>query len=250
MSRTRRNPLTAGVTKYALEGIVTETGLVTPTMRRIRLVADEPIPFPYRAGQHVRVQINDPLSVYGLLRPSQTLRTYTIWEYAPEERALELRVHLYGGDGIGLRWAQEVEAGDRVTFWWPRGDFFTRKALYHVFVGEETASAAFGPMLRELGPTERVYGVVESEGPEHDPPLPGPHRLHRVHRHGASAASSRLLVSAVADLPLPDEPGAAYVAGEARTCQLVRDHLVRERGWGRRDVKVKPFWTPGKRGLH
>ncbi|MEO3828389.1 SIP domain-containing protein [Actinomadura sp. B10D3] len=38
-------------------------------------------------------------------------------------------------------------------------------------------------------------------------------------------------------------------AGEARTVQAVRAHLVRERGWPRRSVLVKPFWTPGKRGM-
>jgi NADPH-dependent ferric siderophore reductase len=224
--------------------------MVAASTRRIRLVADEPITFPYAPGQHVRIQINDPLSVYGILRPAETLRTYTIWRFEPEERALELRAHLYDGDGIGLRWARGARPGDRVTFWWPQGDFFTRDAPFHVFAGEETAAAAFGPMLRGLDAGARVHGVLESDSAEHDLPMPGPHRLHRVHRAGAPAASSRILLAAVADLDLPGTDGAAYIAGEARTCQMVRDHLVRERGWQRTAVKVKPFWTPGKRGLH
>lgn len=247
---TRRNPLAAAFAKYAAEATIDHTELVTPTMRRIRLVADEPIAFPYTPGQHVRIQINDPLSLYGILRPVETLRTYTIWEFEPEERAIELRVHLYEGDGIGLAWARRARPGDRVTFWWPKGDFFTRDADYHVFVGEETASVAFGPMIRALGSSARVHGVLESEGPEHDPPMPGPHELRRVHRDGAPAASSPTLLAAVAGLDLPEQPGAAYVAGEARTCQLVRNFLVRERGWERTSIKVKPFWAPGKRGLH
>jgi NADPH-dependent ferric siderophore reductase len=56
-------------------------------------------------------------------------------------------------------------------------------------------------------------------------------------------------VKAVRALDLPAEPGVAYVAGEARTIQAVRAHLVRDRGWSRRDVVTKPFWTPGKTGL-
>ncbi|CNF48756.1 siderophore-interacting protein [Mycobacterium tuberculosis] len=39
------------------------------------------------------------------------------------------------------------------------------------------------------------------------------------------------------------------VAGEARTAQAARAHLVRERGWPRGSVLVKPFWTPGRRGM-
>ncbi|WP_246258531.1 siderophore-interacting protein [Amycolatopsis anabasis] len=246
----RRNPLAGVFAKYFATSTVTETELVTPVMRRIRLVADEPITFPYTPGQHVRIQLNDPLSVYGILRPSETLRTYTIWDFDPGQRAIELRVHRYDGDGIGRKWAEAVRPGEPVTFWWPQGDFFTRDAPYHLFVGEETASAAFGPMLRALDGSARVYGVLESESAEHDLPMPGPHRLRRVYRAGAPAASSRKLLAAVADLDLPGEPGAAYLAGEARTCQLVRDHLVAERGWPRTSIKVKPFWTPGKRGLH
>ncbi|MFG3440093.1 siderophore-interacting protein [Nonomuraea sp. NPDC047897] len=247
-ARRTRNPLAGVFGKYAMAATVTVTEQVTPTMRRLRLETDRPIAFPYTPGQHVRIELKDPLSVSGILRPADTLRTYTIWDF--DERALELRIHLYEGDGIGLRWAREARPGDPVTFWWPQGDFFTREAEYHVFIGEETASAAFGPMIRALGASAEVYGVLESDAPEHDLPVPAPAPLRRVHRHGAPAASSRLLLAAVAELDLPNNAGAAYVAGEARTCQLVRDFLVRERNWPRTSIKVKPFWTPGKRGLH
>jgi NADPH-dependent ferric siderophore reductase len=54
----------------------------------------------------------------------------------------------------------------------------------------------------------------------------------------------------VAELDLPGNNAAAYVAGEARTCQLVRNFLVGERNWPRISITTKPFWAPGKRGLH
>ncbi|MFI6479658.1 siderophore-interacting protein [Nonomuraea sp. NPDC050663] len=244
-----RNPLARVFAKHNAEGAVAETELLTPTMKRITIVADEPMT-PHTPGQHVRIEINDPLSLYGVLHPAETLRTYTIWDSSPPTRSFSLLAHLYDGDGIGLRWARTARPGDRVRFWGPQGDFATRRAPYHLFVGEETAAAAFGPMIRALAPGEQVVGVLESESAEDEVPVPGAHRIRRVHRHRAPAASSRLLVDALAALDLPDGVGAAYVAGEARTGQLVRDHLVRERGWPREAIKVKPFWTPGKRGLH
>lgn len=249
MPRTSRNPLAAVFGKYAMEATVSVAEQVTPAMRRIRLHTDQPVTFPYNPGQHIRIQLKDPLSVTGILHPAETLRTYTIWDLDTARRAIELRIHLYAGDGIGLEWARAARPGDRVTFWWPQSDFFTREVDFHVFVGDETASAAFGPMIRALDASAEVYGVLESETPEHDLPLPGP-PVRRVHRHGAPAASSRVLLAAVAELDLPGNTGAAYVAGEARTCQMVRDYLVRERNWPRTAIKVKPFWTPGKRGLH
>lgn len=249
--RRRRNPLTPAFERFFGYATVTDVEQVTRSMRRIRLVVDEPLEFAYAPGQHVRIELKDPLSLSGILRPVETLRTYTIWELDREQRAIELRAHLYDGDGIGLRWALRAAPGDRLRFWWPRNTFHPRQdAPYHLFAGEETAAAAFGPMLRSLDGSTPVWAALESATPADDLPLPRESELHRVHRDGAPATSSKVLLDAVAGLPLPDHPGVAYVAGEAKTSQMIRDHLVRERGWPRSAVTVKPFWAPGKRGLH
>ena len=99
-------------------------------------------------------------------------------------------------------------------------------------------------MLRALGDVP-AYGVIEAGTRSDRLPVDLTWRF----REGRPAASSATLVRAVRELELPDEPGVAYVAGEARTVQAVRSHLVGERGWPRRSVVTKPFWTPGKTGM-
>ena len=48
----------------------------------------------------------------------------------------------------GARWARQVSAGDTVAFTRPQGRLVLRDpAPYHLFVGDETACAAFGAML-------------------------------------------------------------------------------------------------------
>src|SRR5690625_5005448 len=134
--RSSRNPLVRHFSQYNDEGTVTETELVTPTLRRIRVDSPALATRPYTPGQHVRIEINDPLSLYGILRPSQTLRTYTLWDHSAEEGYFERRVHLYDGEGIGLNWARNVRPGDNVVFWGPWGDFVvTAPPPYLVFVG-------------------------------------------------------------------------------------------------------------------
>lgn len=247
----RRNPLARILAEHYARGTVVDVGPVTATMMRVRIRSAGVAGWDHVPGRHVRVQINDPLSLYGILRPVETLRTYTIWDVSRADHEFELRAHLYEGEGIGLEWFRQLRMGDTVTYWGPQGDFALRTADFHLFVGEETGACGFGPLLRELPAEARVHGVVESAGSDQDPPLPGPHRLHRVHRAERSAASSETLLRAVQELDLPPpEGGVAYLAGEARSCQAVRTHLVRERGWDRRAITVKPFWTPGKRGLH
>ncbi len=221
------------IDRFFVRGEVDEVTVLNERMLGVGITGPAVRGLSWTPGQHIRVQV-------GGTGPLGALRTYSVWAYDGER--IQLRIYLHG-NGPGSDWARRVRAGDEVVFLTPRGDFVTRPASYHVFAGEDTASVAIGAMLRSL--TEPVYGVIEADRPEHllDLPLPS------VFRHGAPAAGSELLVEAVAALDLPDEPGIAYVAGEARTCQAVRRHVVTDRGWPRRSVVTKPFWTPGRRGM-
>ncbi|MDQ0789338.1 NADPH-dependent ferric siderophore reductase [Streptomyces sp. B3I7] len=215
-----------------LQGTVTETEPVTARFRRLRIEGEALSGLTVRPGQQVRVMVGDGL----------TLRTYSIWRYDPEG-AVELRVLDHAGAGPGARWASAAAVGDRVRIRKPEGTFVLRPdATHHVFVGEETASVAFGAMLGALPDGARISGCVETETAADRLALPYADRLDWVTRGGTS------LPDAVRRLA-PEPGGMAYVAGEARTVQHVRQVLVREAGWDRRAVLTKPFWAPGKRGL-
>ncbi|GAA3231495.1 siderophore-interacting protein [Nonomuraea helvata] len=224
-------------------GEVLDVEQVTSRMRRVRIGGEGLAELEWTPGQHVRLLIGDGGGLLG-----GVLRTYSIWQYDPSWEAIDLIGYDHGGDSPGASWIRNARPGMEVAFTRPDGGFVVKEqAPYHVFAGEETASVAFGAMLRALPVGERVFGAVEADGP--DGHLDLPRELARVCRGGASAAGSEVLVDAVRALDLPDEPGVAYLAGEARTIQAVRAHLVRERGWQRRDVRTKPFWTPGRKGL-
>ncbi|MFI6348043.1 siderophore-interacting protein [Streptomyces sp. NPDC050560] len=214
-------------------------------MRRIRLTGPALKGLDYIPGQHIRLHVNDLFAP--LTWRKGLLRTYSVWAYDGE--ALDLCVLTHGGDGPGEQWAREAKAGQEVWLTKPEGSFVLRPdAGHHLFVGDETAAVPFGPMLRALPEGAGFDAVVEVDTPDDQIPLP--EGVTWCHRDGASAARSTSLVEAVRRLDLPGEGDrAAYVAGEALTVQAVRDHLVRERGWPRRSVLTKPFWTPGKRGM-
>jgi NADPH-dependent ferric siderophore reductase len=101
---------------------------------------------------------------------------------------------------------------------------------------------AFGAMLRALPDGALAYAVLEVDEPGDSLPLDGPPSadLRWQYRHGQPAAASEALAKGLAGLDLP---------GEARTIQLLRRHLVADRGWPRQAIRVKPFWTPGRKGL-
>jgi NADPH-dependent ferric siderophore reductase len=203
------------MSKLFLSGTVEAVEDVTARMRRIRLAGVPDL--RWTPGQHVRVRVG-----------TLTLRTYSIWDY---DGHLDLCVLDHDTGGPGARWAREASPGQRVSFTRPEGRLVPREdAPYHVFVGDATASVPFGAMMRALPESVPVHCVIEAEDR-----LPMPREV---------TWTDNLLA-----LDLPSEPGIAYVAGEARACQSARAHLVRDRGWPRRSVVIKPFWTPGKRGM-
>ncbi|NKY18013.1 SIP domain-containing protein [Tsukamurella spumae] len=221
-------------------GHVTEIERLTPTSTRVRMEGPKLVGYEWNVGAHIRVRMSSIV----------TLRCYSIWDSDPVQGWLDVVVHdRKSPDGPGLQWLRAVKAGDYAVFFRDTSGLKIRPdATWHLFAGEETAAPGFGSLLRAIGPKVPVVGVHQADAVGDHIELP--RELTRVTRDGRSAASSNDLVDAVAALDLPDaDGGAAYLAGEARTIQMVRTFLVRERGWNRRSIVTKPFWTPGKRGM-
>jgi NADPH-dependent ferric siderophore reductase len=222
---------------FFLRGTVDSVSDAAGRMRYVRVSGSALEGLKWKPGQQVRIDVAE----HGFM---PVLRTYSIWDYQDSTLGLYVLDH---GEGPGSRWVRKLQPGDNVVFTKPQGDFILRPGRYHLFAGEETASVAFGPMLRALPDGVRAYGVIEVDSPADRLPLPS---VSWQYRNGAPAAESSTLVAAVKDLDLPGGlPGVAYLAGEARTIQAIRAHLVDDRGWPRRSILTKPFWTPGKTGL-
>jgi NADPH-dependent ferric siderophore reductase len=235
------------VDRFLIRSTVAEVGQVTPRMRRIRLTSPRLANLPWTPGQQVRVLVGDWFALRGGFKDA--LRTYSVWSHDPAKCTVDLCVFDHG-DGPGARWSRRVGVGDEVAFTAPEGTFVLHEADYHVFVGEETAQVPFDAMLRSLPQRSAVHGVIEVNQPVDRLALARASDLTWRYRDGAYAENSQSLINAVRALDLPDAPGFAYLAGEAKTCAAVRRHFSEERGWpARRSVAVKAFWTPRKRGL-
>lgn len=232
--------------RVLLSGTVEECEPFTPRMRRVRVAGPALRGLDWRPGQHVRLKVGDVLSTRAVLSGFRdVLRSYSVWRYDPDG-AMDVCVLDHAEAGPGARWGRGARVGQRVLLTRPDGRLVLRDGSpYHLFVGDETAAPAFGAMLRALPEGERVFGAVAVA--DERPPVPRAGELTWVGRDDAPERDR--LVHVVRDLPLPEEPGTAYVAGEAGTCRDVLRHLVRERGWPRAAVRVKAFWSPGKKGM-
>ncbi|MFF0493673.1 siderophore-interacting protein [Nocardia sp. NPDC004068] len=234
--------------RFFSAGRVLETERIAARMTRVRIGGPDLRDLDWLPGQQVRIATGDP-GADGVFARLGDLRTYSVWHFDRENGELHVCV-LDHGDGPGARWGRTATVGAPVRFRGPEGAFTLRPdAPYHVFAGEETASVAFGPMLRALPDEAPVHGAIETATPEDRLPLPRSESLTRPLRGTTSAADSTTLLNAIRTLDLPTTPGIAYLAGEARTIQRITKHLVHDRGWPRRAILTKPFWTPGRRGM-
>lgn len=221
---------------------------VTRSMVEVRLRAVEFTSLRFSPASHIIVRVPAP--------GGQTARrVYSVWMPDRFSGIIRLRVFLHAGSTPGSLWAQHVAKDDKVLVEPPRTKIAPHGgARYHLLLGDETAAVPLQSIQAALyhsphtyapihGVLESVDGSTEVPGASEVPALPWVHRGH------ASAVGSAVLVAAARELTLPREHGTAYVAGESLTCQMLRDHLVKERGWPRNAVKMQPQWASGWPGF-
>lgn len=231
--------------RVLLRAEVVATRTIRPRLREITLRADNSRNLDWTPGQHVRVFFRAPRWLPDAVRAPS--REYTIWNCLPDG-TMQLRVFLHGNGGPGNRWAQCAAKGDQLAITKPEGHLVPADADYHVLVGEDTAAVAFGAILRALPSTAQVRAIIEVDSTRDIPQIPRPRDITWVYRDGESAVASARVVDAMRELALPAGRGAAYIAGESRTCQLARQVLIREHSWDRGSIKTTAFWTAGRSG--
>jgi NADPH-dependent ferric siderophore reductase len=237
--------------RFFLHGTVDAVEDITPRMRRIRIIGESLRGLTWVPGQHIRLRVGNLSGPQTWIRGFRdALRTYSIWDYDDYGR-LDVCILDHAEPGPGARWSRKAHIGQRVALTPPEGRLRIQDAApYHLFVGDETASVAFGAMLRALPASAHVYTVLEAGTPADRLPLARPRNITWIYRDNAPTTDSGvLLLHALRSLQLPTVPGMAYIAWEARSCQVARRHFNHERNWPRKAVTVKAFWAPGRRGL-
>ena len=180
---------------------------------------------------------------------------YTLREWRPEVRELDLLFVLHGGEGHGpagaaSSWAMRARPGDPLALWGPRTAWHPPEGTdWYLLVADDTGLPAVAVILEGLPEGTPVHVFAEVDGEAERQPLPdrGPEvQVHWWHREGAEAGTTTALPDAVrqafADGILP--PGTPYVwgGGESRTMTAVRKHVRREVGLAREQVSLVAYW--------
>lgn len=210
--------------------------LLLPPAGRTELGIDQT--FTWEA--HARMPVEEqPVGAY-----------YTLRAWREDVAELDIWMVLHGDDdgghvGPASGWAERAQVGDRVALWGPRTSFHPPDGTDRlVLFADETGLPAVAGIIEWLpeGMSATVIAEVADESEhQHLPPRPGVD-VTWLHRDGAPAGTTSLLVDAARALP-PFE-GTPYVwgGGESKCMTAVRRHVRDERGLSRDAVALIAYW--------
>lgn len=236
---------------------------ITPRMRRFRLEgdmagfasaghADHIKAFFFPDGVAPRVV---PIGERGAeFAPGERpeMRDYTPRYWNLDAGWIELDFVLHG-DGPASSWAASATLGSKLVIGGPRGSLVIPAAFdWYLLAGDETALPALGRRIEELPAGSKVVAVIEvaDAAEEQRFETATDLSLHYLHRNGAAAGTTSLILDTIRSLTFPDGVAYAYIAGEVTMSQSVRTHLTDERGFDPQYLKAAGYWRFGTADAH
>lgn len=200
--------------------------------------------FSYRPQDFLRIFVG--ADTQGPLR--DRVRSYSIWNFDDQTQIIDLAVCTFS-DGPGAQWIKNVKIGDDVYFMkHPSNLIVPDDAADAVMIGDITALGHLYGLRRFYRNPDRVTGMIVGQNPadffsDIDGKLPFTFIT-------APSQPYHTIIPAIEEaLPRPSNSTTIYVAGDGEMCQLLFKHLKNQLGWSGKQVRVKPFWMHGKKGL-
>jgi NADPH-dependent ferric siderophore reductase len=170
-------------------------------------------------------------------------RRYTIRDFDPETRSLDLDIFQHGAGGPGEYWVKTVRPGDLVEIVGPRGKIALVEAPWHLFAGDETYLPATFAMVAALPAGTPAWVFLEVADAQEEQPLEVSADVHLqwIHRGAAAPGDPASLVAAVVSAELPESSGHAYFGAELQVARALRSALEAS-GWDGTHISSKAYW--------
>ncbi|WP_350347615.1 siderophore-interacting protein [Agromyces sp. G08B096] len=171
------------------------------------------------------------------------IRNYTVREFRPEVRELDIDFVVHGDDGVAGPWAQSLPLGASVALIDQGCGFTPADADRTLLVGDDTALPAVVGILRDLPRGARGDALVELADLDDRQPVDAPEgvEVHWIVRRPDQAPGEAALAH-LRELPAFEGTLTAFAAGESKLATGTRRHLVNDRGVPKTDVTFCGYW--------
>lgn len=230
---------------------------IAPRIRRLTFTGDDVARFGSGSDIHIRLYIPpEGLATPEWPRPGEDGRTvwpeegrrpevryYTIRRWRPEANELDVDFVMHDDEGPGSSFAARAKAGAVCGMAGPVGRV-APKAGWTILAGDETALPAIARMLEEMPRDARGAVFLEVDSARDQIPLDAPAgvAVRWLHRRGAPAGATDMLLQSIASAPLPGEAEPfVWAACEVKAAKAIRKHL-KTRGLARDRFLVVGYW--------
>ncbi|WP_232830340.1 siderophore-interacting protein [Oceanicella sp. SM1341] len=226
---------------------------LTPHMIRVTLTGDDLADFPEgQNGAHCKILMPEPGETEETFRArlngpeKPVIRTYTIRDFRPDSRELDIDFAVHGDAGPANRWAQEAGPGTLLGLLGPGTKKLTTwDADWYLLAADMTALPVIGVALEEMPRDARGHAIIEVTSEADIQPLDAPEGVAITwkllpHPEERSAAQLDFLAA----LDWPEGRVRVGIAGESGTIVGLRDWL-RARGVPMGDCYISGYWKIG-----
>lgn len=234
---------------------------VTPHMRRITLSGEDVARFAPLDSLHVNLLLQQPgLSapqwprvgpdgriLWENARQRPAARKYTVRAVDRDAGTLDIDFVLHADAGPGSAFAESARPGDQLGLIGPGGGGLV-DADWYLFAGDETALPAISRMLEHLPATARGMAFIEVADAAEIQPLASEAAIDVawLHRNGAAAGTTPLLVDAVRGARFPEDTRRhVWVGCEFNAFRAIREHVRPERSLKKHEHLIVSYWRRG-----
>jgi NADPH-dependent ferric siderophore reductase len=231
-------------TRILTKGIITHKNALSDTVFHIRIKSESFKRVSYVPGHFLRLFCGKDKAV-GL---KDKVRSYSVWNLDRELAEVDMAI-CTDSHGPGTAWAKECKVGNDIYFSWHQGKFVVdNTADHYLFVGDISTLGHFYEIRRNLPAGRSVRSLIYSNAETHFfPDIDGTTPFEFI---VLPENPEVLLKKKIDSLALNIEVRVmVYVGGDSRICVSLHSYFKNVMKWRPDQIKIKPFWKPGKTGL-
>lgn len=171
------------------------------------------------------------------------IRNYTVREFRPEARELDIDFVVHGDDGVAGPWAGSLPLGASVGLIDQGCGYRALDTDWTLLVGDESALPAVVGILRDLPSDARGHALIEVPDLDDRQEVEAPDGfdVQWIVRR-PDAVIGRTALEHLHELPFLGGTVNAFAAGESKLATGARRHLVNDRGVPKSNITFCGYW--------
>ncbi len=233
------------VKKFAEQGTIEYKSKLSETVYHIRIQSNSIKKADFVPGYFVRLGVGLGVSDSSI---KDKVRSYSVWDINKESGTIDLAIATHS-NGVGADWVKKCEIGNEVSFVWKKGNFLVdNNADYYLMIGDLSALSHLYIINRHLSKDKKVESILYNKKlNEHFNDID---KNKPFHFYEMAENPFEEIVTKIKEI-IPNMTGRkmVYISGDSRICVSLNQFFRKELNWDSKQIRIKPFWNPEKKGL-